>query len=134
MVNGFSYSKDENSKVALLYSGYSEKLLPKTSTLVHDQITFWELFFIQNKINYAVITDDDLESGLSDDYSVLVLPNSIVLSDAELNNVKLFLSDGNSVFANKIVGEKDENGKDRGKEILNTLFGFLMKELSKNLN
>ena len=124
MVNGFSYSKDENSKVALLYSGYSEKLLPKTSTLVHDQITFWELFFIQNKINYAVITDDDLESGLSDDYSVLVLPNSIVLSDAELNNVKLFLSDGNSVFANKIVGEKDENGKDRGKEILNTLFGL----------
>ena len=122
--NGLLFAKSDEAKVALLYSNYTEKLLPKNSTFVHDQITFWELFFIQNKINYAVITDDDLESGLSDDYSVLVLPNSVVLSDDELNNVDRFLREGNSVFANKIVGEKYQNGKERSKEILNTLFGL----------
>ncbi len=122
--SGFIFSKSDDAKVALLYSNYSEKLLPKNSTFVHDQITFWELFFIQNKISYAVITDNDLESGLSDDYSVLVLPNSVVLSKDELNNIELFLKEGKSVFANKIVGEKDQNGKERGKEILNTLFGL----------
>ncbi len=124
LLSGLLLGKSDDAKVALLYSNYTEKLLTNDLTLVHDQITFWELFFIQNKINYSVITDEDLESGLSDDYSVLVLPNSIVLSDAELNNVKLFLREGNSVFANKLVGEKDQNGKVRGSQILNTLFGL----------
>ena len=137
LLSGLLFAKNGNSKVALLYSNYTEKLLPKNSTFVHDQITFWELFFIQNKIIYSVITDEELEAGLPDDFSVLVLPNSIVLSDAELSNVKLFFSEGNSVFANKIIGEKDQNGKSRGKEILNNLFGISYKgiveksELSK---
>ncbi len=125
--------KNKNGKVALLYSQYTEKLLSSNSTFVQDQITFWELFFIQNKIDYAVITDDELESNLSDEFSLLILPSSVALSDNEISSVELFLKDGNSILANKLVGEKDESGKVRSNEILNSIFGLsLQNKIAKS--
>ncbi|MEO8399640.1 MAG: polysaccharide deacetylase family protein [Ignavibacteriaceae bacterium] len=94
------------------------------STFVKDRITFWELFFIQNKISYEVIDDEQLESGLSSDYSVLVLPQSFALSDDEIISIQEFNKEGNSIFANMNVGEKDEKNNIRSAQTLTNIFGI----------
>lgn len=88
-----------NPKIAVLYSGLSEKLNVSNSTKVIDTITAWELFLMQNKIPYKVIYDKDIESGIDGDIDILILPSVNLISNDEFIELQNFLADGKSIIS-----------------------------------
>ena len=121
-------SASAQTKIAILYSGYTEKFTDNNSPKVIDQITIWELFLMEEKIPYVVIYDRDLESGISDDFDILILPSVNSISLEELKSMKEFLDEGKSILS---VGSKlslDENGVFNGSGNLNELFGIKSEE------
>ena len=128
MIQTNSYSQ---TKIASLYSHYSEKNPDINSHKVIDEITLWEIFLMQEKISYNVIYDSDLESGIVGDFDILVLPNVNSISEDEINSIKEFLQNGNSVLC---VGSRlslDEKGNFIGNDNTNDLFGIRVKEYFK---
>lgn len=123
-------STSAQTRIAVLYSGYTEKSDVNNSPKVIEQITLWELFLMQEKIPYSVIYDRDLESGIVDDFDVLILPSVNNISSDELKSMKEFLNSGNSVLS---VGSKlniDGNDLTNEFESMNELFGINCKEFT----
>ncbi len=69
---------------------------------------------MNNKINYSVINDGDLESGIKDDFQTLIIPAAKYLSDKEINSVKEFVKKGGSVLLTWQSGVNNELGIYRG--------------------
>ncbi len=100
-LSGISIAQDlhlNHPRIAILYSGLSEKFNDSNTTKVIDVITTWELFLMQNKIPYTVVYDEDIESGIEDDFDILILPSVNFISIAQLTELKLFLAEGNSII------------------------------------
>lgn len=121
---GASMASAQENKIAVLYPGYTEKMMRDNPLWVKDQITKWELFLIENRHNYAVIDDKMLEKGLSSEFGVLLMPVAKALSNAELNSIKNFLNNGKSVFANWSFAAYDEKGTWRGWNEFEDMFGL----------
>lgn len=85
------------SNVAILYSGYTESKLDDPKK-VFDDITSWELFLMENKISYKVIYDEDIESGIEDDFDILILPSVDYISEQEFVELTNFITSGNSII------------------------------------
>lgn len=100
-------------RIAILYSGFTEKINEEFIPKVIDQITYWEIFLMQNKIAYSVIYDKDLERGISEDFDILILPSVYAISEKELKSLKNFLDDGNSILnmGSKLSYDEDQNYK-----------------------
>lgn len=125
-----AFSTSAQTRIAVLYSGYTEKFDVNNSHKVIDQITFWELFLMQKKIPYSVIYDRDLESGIVDDYDILILPSVNNISSEELKSMKEFLNSGNSILS---VGSKlsvDENDLTNEFKNTNDLLGINCEEFT----
>lgn len=90
------------TKTAVLYSGYTEDRY-QDSKKVFDEITTWELFFMESKIPYKVIYDNDLESGIESDFDIIVLPSVEYISEQELAELDNFLAAGKSIIS---IGSK----------------------------
>ena len=124
----FSINLFAQSRIALLYSGYTEKSTDIYSPKIIDEITQWELFLIQENISYSVIYDKNLESGISDDYDILIFPSVNAVSNDEAKSIAEFMREGNSVLS---VGSKlnlGENGYfSKTNNVLN-LFGIFTEE------
>jgi hypothetical protein len=128
MIFLYSMNTIAQTRIAILYSGYTEKFSDKFSPKIIDQITLWELFLMQEKIPYSVINDQDLEAGITDDYDILILPSVNAISEKEKNSMKEFLNDGNSILS---LGSKltlDEKGMFYATNNLNDLFGIECEE------
>jgi len=85
-------------KIAILYSGLTEKQSNEQSQKIIEDITTLELFFIQDKISYEVIYDDELESGINDDLDILILPSVEIINEAEFKSLQEFLASGKSII------------------------------------
>jgi hypothetical protein len=96
-------------RIAILYSGLSEKFDNKKSPKVIDVITSWELFLMQSEIPYKVIHDSDIETGISGDFDVLVLPSVNIISADQMKVLQSFLADGKSIISSgsKLLFEND---------------------------
>ena len=90
-------------KIALLYSKLSEQHSTIRSQNIIEEITSWELLLMQNKIPYIVIYDDDLESGIEDEFDILILPSVKFISKAEMDELRNFIASGKSIIS---VGSK----------------------------
>lgn len=86
-------------KIAILYSELTEKIDYSNSDKIIDVITAWELFLMQGNIPYAVIYDDDLESGIEDDFDILILPSVKYISDNQFEELQKFLGNGGSIIS-----------------------------------
>jgi len=135
---GYLYSQElifGQPKISVLYSGLTEKNNFLNSSKIIDVITSWELFLMQNKIPYSVIYDDDLESGIDDDYDILILPSVNYISIDQMEELQKFLVNGKSIICS---GSKLEFQKNGIKEYQNlaTLFSLSSIEpvSSENLN
>ena len=64
-----------------------------------DVITSWELFLMQERIPYSVIYDDDLESGIDEEYDILILPSINFISFVQMEVLQKFLVSGNSIIS-----------------------------------
>lgn len=85
-------------RIAILYSELTEKNNNESSIKIIDVITTWELFLMQDKIQYAVIYDDDLESGIDDEFDILILPSVNFISTDQFKELQKFLRAGKSVI------------------------------------
>ena len=90
-------------KIAVLYSNQSELNSPTNSKNIIEAITSWELLLMQNNISYKVIYDEDLESGIEDEYDILILPSVEFISKTEMIALQNFLASGKSIIS---VGSK----------------------------
>jgi peptidoglycan/xylan/chitin deacetylase (PgdA/CDA1 family) len=114
---------EPKSHTAILYSQYTENMLPEGSTWLNDNINTWKKFFGDAKKNYNIITDENIETGILKDYQLLILPGSKSLSDREIVEIKKFLDRGGSLFATSGIGSFSDDGKWRGWEFLSEVFG-----------
>jgi len=110
-------------RIAILYSGLTEKNIDLDSNKVIDVITSWELFLMQDNIPYSVIYDDDLESGIDEEFDILILPSVEFISFAQMEALQKFLVCGNSIISSGSKLMIQENSMN---EFLNlkTLFGL----------
>lgn len=111
-------------KVAILYSGYTKNILPEGSTWLNDNISTWKKFLGDNSMRYDVITDASVETGKLKEYRMLILPGSKSLSDKEIVAIKKFLRSGGSLFATSGTASYSSDGKWRGWDFLNNVFGI----------
>lgn len=127
----------QKNKIALLYSEKTLSLPTENSAWLIENFYHWELFLIQNKFSYEVIKDGDLEDGLNDDFSLLILPVVKYLNNDALNSIKQFMRDGNSVLATMALGVYESDGKWKSWSNMEDLFGVRFiseipqKEVSK---
>lgn len=101
LLTGHLYAQESDfmkSRIAILYSELTEKYRTSNSLDLTEVITYWELFLMQNKVSYKVIYDDDLESGIEDDFDILILPSVEIVSIDELKQLEKFLQAGKSII------------------------------------
>ena len=65
-----------DAKIGILYSKYTENMLPQGSSWVNDNVTTWEKFLGTSKEKYNIISDETIERGKHFGYDILVLPGS----------------------------------------------------------
>jgi len=114
----------KTNQVAILYSKYTENMLPEGSTWLVDNISTWKKFLSNLNLRYDILTDQDIENGKHHSYRLLVLAGSKSLSDTEILQIKKYLENGGSVFATSGVASYSEDGKWRGWQFFNQVFGM----------
>jgi hypothetical protein len=128
----FSYAQD---KIAILYSNLIEKQSDIDSKNLLSEITSWELFLMQNKISYEVIYDDELESGIEDEFDILILPSVHFINRTQYESLKNFLNAGNSILniGSKLYSSEDINSSFSNLENLFDIKNIRINQ-SQNLN
>ncbi len=118
-----------NVKIGIVYS-------EKTKQLIYPQnkdfypIQDWELFFLNRKISYTVINDEQLEDNEFDFLDLLILPSVEVLSENAKENLQNFLNEGKGLLIFGKIGLYDKNGKETYSKYLSELGGFSVNEFN----
>ncbi len=114
----------QQDKVALLYSQYTENMLPEGSKWLSDNIDTWEIFLKNAKVNYEIIDDQTIELGKHYKYKAVILPAAKSMSDKELVELKKYLERGGSLFTTGGPGTFSDEGKWRGWSFFTEAFGM----------
>ena len=77
--------------IAILYSKYTENMLPEGSTWLSDNINTWKKFLNAGGYKYDVISDQTIERGKHFKYKLIVLPGDKSLSDKEIVQLKEYI-------------------------------------------
>ena len=118
--------------IAILYSQYTENMLPEGSTWLNDNITTWKKFLDNSNNLYDIISDETIELGQHYKYGLIVLPGSKSLSGREVVNLKKYIDRGGSVFATSGTASYSDDGKWRGWQFFNKVFGINFVKSIKN--
>jgi peptidoglycan/xylan/chitin deacetylase (PgdA/CDA1 family) len=121
IIEDFLFGKEP--EVAILYSKYTENTLPVGSTWLNDNLSTWKIFLDNLNLKYEIISDQKIENGEHQKYKLIVLPGTKSLSEKEALQIKRYLENGGSVFATGGIGSYSNDGKWRGWEFLNQVFG-----------
>ena len=122
VIEDFLFGK--SPEVAILYSKYTENTLPVGSTWLNDNLSTWKKFLDNLNIKYDVISDQTIENSQHFKYKLIVLPGTKSISNEEALQLKKYLEDGGSIFATGGIGSYSDDGKWRGWEYLNQVFGI----------
>jgi peptidoglycan/xylan/chitin deacetylase (PgdA/CDA1 family) len=109
--------------VAILYSDYTQNMLPENSTWLQENITTWKSFLGYGDNKFEIITDEEIERGKLFEYELLILPGTISLSDREIIQIKKYLDKGGSIFATSGTASYSDDGKWRGWRFFSEVFG-----------
>ncbi len=115
---------EQRTEVALLYSGFTEKILPEGSTWISDITTTWEHFLSSHNIKYDIISDMDIEVGILSQYKLLIAPGAKAISDREKVQIRKFLKKGGSIFATTGIATFSPDGKWDGWDFFTEVFGM----------
>jgi len=121
-IKNFFYGKSNDT--AILYSDYTQNVLPKGSTWLVDNISTWKKFLSNLNMNYEIIDDKKIESEDISNYKLIILPGIKSLSEKEVIKLKRFLENGGSIFATGGIGSYSNDGKWKGWQFLNEVFGI----------
>lgn len=132
ILSSICYSQNLSGiKIGIVHSEFTKQLIyPKDNTFY--PIQDWEFFFLNRKISYKVISDDDLESNDLDDIDVLILPSVEVLSQKSIANLGNFLNSGKGLFVIGKLGEYNELGRKSDSKFLLNYAGFGYTDLVIN--
>lgn len=122
IVEDFLFGKEP--EIAILYSDYTKKTLPIGSTWLDDNLSTWKKFLDNSNLKYEVISDQIIEDGKHFKYKLIVLPGTKSISENEALQIKKYLENGGSIFATGGIGSYSNDGKWRGWEFLNQVFGL----------
>ncbi|MFZ1280441.1 MAG: hypothetical protein WAR59_06380, partial [Ignavibacteriaceae bacterium] len=122
----FSLAQD---KIAIFYSTILENQFGLDSKKSLEEITSWELFLMQNKIPYEVIYDDDLETGIENEFEILILPSIQKINLTQYESLKNFLNAGNSILS---IGSKLYEIDNLSSNFINLENLFDIKNISVN--
>lgn len=122
IIEDFLYGKEP--EVAILYSKYTENTLPVGSTWLNDNISTWKKFIGNLNLKYEIISDQNIEYDDCSKYKLIVLPGTKSLSEKEALQLKKYLENGGSIFATGSIGSYSDDGKWRGWEFINQVFGI----------
>ncbi len=117
----------QNSKVkkaAILYSKYTENMLPAGSTWLRDNVDTWKKFIKNAKMDYDIISDQTIELGRHYEYKLIILPGSKSLSDKEVMHLKRYIENGGSIFVTGGPATFSNEGKWRGWDFFTEVFGL----------
>lgn len=117
-------SSEKKGKVGILYSKYTEIMLPAGSTWLRDNVDTWKKFIKNAKLDYDIISDQNIELGEHFDYKMIVLPGSRSLSDKELMQIKRYVENGGSIFVTGGPATFSDEGKWRGWDFFTEVFGM----------
>lgn len=124
---------DDKKEVGILYSNYTQNMMPKGNTWVRDNIKTWEKFLSNTNLSYEIINDETIELGKHFNYDLIILPGSKSLSDKEIIEIKKFIDAGGSIFATSGTASYSDDGKWRGWDFLSQVFGVkFTKEISSD--
>jgi hypothetical protein len=118
-----------NVKIGIVYS-------EKTKQLIYPQnkdfypIQDWELFFLNRKISYTVINDEQLDDNEFNFLDLLILPSVEVLSENAKENLQNFSNEGKGLLIFGKIGLYDKNGKKTYSNYLSELGSFSINELN----
>jgi peptidoglycan/xylan/chitin deacetylase (PgdA/CDA1 family) len=109
--------------ISILYSDYTQNMLPENSTWLQENITTWERFLGYGDNKIKIISDEEIERGKLFEYEILILPGTISLSDREIIQIKKYLDKGGSIFATSGTASYSDDGKWRGWRFFSEVFG-----------
>ena len=113
----------KNKEAAILFSNYTQNMLPSDGVWIRNNISTWEKFLNNKHASYDVINDQTIEKGDISNYDVLILPGCKALSDKEIVEIKKYLESGGSIFATGGTATYSDNGKWRGWDFFSQVFG-----------
>lgn len=112
------------AKIAVLYSNYTAEKLSSVEELFNNEFTEWEIFFRNGNYEYDIIDDQTIENGDHFNYVLIVLPQSVFLSDQEADQLKNYIKNGGSLFASGQTAEYSDDGSGRGWSFLSEVFNL----------
>ena len=116
--------KNSEYSAAILFSDYSDNLLDKENNWNENNIRTWQKFVESSDLNLEIINDESIESGDFLKYQLLILPSSKALSNKEIIQIKQYLENGGNIFATSSTATFTEEGKWRGWQFFNEVFGI----------
>ncbi len=117
-----SGSSPSRLNAAVLQSNYTLDRF-KEKWRYEESVSKWQTVLSEMEITHASITDFELETGGLDEFTVLILPVAICLSEGERSAIRRFLSTGKGVVATRDVGARSESGESLGWGFLKELTG-----------
>jgi len=119
-------------KIGILYSKYTENMLPEGSTWLNDNIATWKKFLDDANLKYDIVSDSTIELGHQYKYDLLILAGSKSLSDKEIMEIKKYVDKGGSIFATSGIASFSDNGNWRGWDFISEVFGLKFSKEIKN--
>ena len=120
------------AKIGILYSKYTENMLPEGSTWLNDNVATWKKFLDDANLKYDIVSDSTIELGRQYKYDLLILPGSKSLSDKEIMEIKKYVDKGGSIFATSGIASFSDNGNWRGWDFISEVFGLKFSKEIKN--
>lgn len=130
----FEINASDHLRIAILKSETASAHLYDDNKFINE-LTAWELFLMQNLISYKVINDDELESGIEDDFDLLILPSIDIISKTQSAQLLKFQSKGNAIInsGSKLKSNDDLTENYQMHQVLFDL-GFVNELTQNNIN
>jgi len=126
-------NEDRRVKVGVLYSKYTESMLPEGNTWLKDNIDSWEKLLRSMEMRYEIISDYKIEAEDLSEYGLIILPGSKSLSDRQIVKLKKYQENGGSLLATCGTSTFSDDGKWRGWQFLLEVFGLsFTREIGEN--
>lgn len=111
--------------VGLVYSQQSARAFDgaESERTVQRPILGWYQTLIEARMPFDMVHDHLLDGESLAKYKVLILPNTVAMSDGQADQLREFVAGGGTLVATYRTSLLDEHGRERGDFALGDLFG-----------
>ena len=110
-------------KVALFRSRQTRNYVTSDTLMVGDAVYYWELLLLGLRVPFRIIDERDINGGIDNDFSVVIMPATEALSSRQKRRIRDFVNKGGGLIASGRFGFFDEQGNTDESDFFQTLFG-----------